>query len=174
MPKTNGAKRAYGCVFCVTGKEQVVAQHMEQTGDDIRAIVARQSKRKTVQGKTNVEEAVLFPGYVFFDAPEDTEITQKFSNRNVLSILTSETGDWRLYGGDAEVVQWLFSYNGLLTLSEAYQEGDRIRIIAGPLKGLEGQIIRIVKRDRSAQVAIPFCNRVSKVWLGFEIVEKNQ
>lgn len=172
MSEKGETKLAYGCIFCVTGKELAVARHIEQTCDDVRVVVARQIIRKSVQGKTHTEETILFRGYIFFEAPEHKEPIRRFTNENIISVLTSETGDWRLYGNDAKLAQWLFSCDGVLSLSKAYQEGDRIRISSGPLKDLEGWILRIVKRDRSAQVAVPFCNRVAKIWLGFEIVEK--
>ena len=135
-------------------------------------IVPRQQKRKTIRGITHTEEAILFPGYIFFTAPVNMESTLELSNEYTLSILTTDRDDWRLYGADARIAQWLFTYNGILTFSKTYQEGDRIRIIEGPLKSVEGSIERIVKRDRSAQVALHFCNRIIKIWLGFEILEK--
>lgn len=172
MGKPDDTQRAYGCAFCVTGKEWMAARHIERISEDIRVMVPRQAKRKTMQGKTHTEEAVLFPGYIFFNACESANIVPKFLQGNLISILRSDTGDWRLYGNDAKIAQWLFSYGGVVPFSKACQEGDRIRIVSGPLKDLEGLILRVVKRDRCAQVAVTFCNRIVKVWLGFEIVEK--
>lgn len=172
MLAAGGEEWAYGCVFCVTGKEMAVARHIERVYCGVRTVAARQVKRRSSRGKTHTEEVILFPGYVFFKARTDEGVVRSFSNENIVSVLTSETGDWRLYGQDEKLVQWLFAYDGLISLSKVYQEGDQIRIIDGPLKDFEGQILRIVKRDRSAQVSISFCNRVVNVWLGFDIVEK--
>ena len=164
--------RAYGCIFCITGKEAAVADRIQKTCSDVRAIVARQHKIKSVQGKKHIEEIALFPGYVFFNASTDLEVASLFPKENTFAILKTELGDWRLYGADARFAQWLFSYDGLISFSKAYQEGDRIRIISGPLKDLEARITHIDKRNESGKVAIQFCNREISAWLGFEIVEK--
>jgi len=163
----------YGCVFCVTGKERDAAQHIEQAYGHVRTMVARRLKLKTVQGRTHPEEEVLYPGYVFIKVPSRGEMPLTLQkDANIISLLTTNEGEWRLYGNDARVVQWLFSYDGLIAYSQAYQEGDQVRIISGPLKDLAGQIVRLDKRHKGAQVAITFCNREIKIWLRFEIVDK--
>ena len=42
---------AYGCVFCITGKENIVAECIEKTCPGVRATAARQMKHKSVNGK---------------------------------------------------------------------------------------------------------------------------
>lgn len=172
MSTTDEVKWSYGCVFCVTGKEAFTAQRIEQTCGDVRTVVARQLKIKSDHGKKRTEEVILFPGYVFFHTPAGSEIISMFPKDNIYTVLKSESGDWQLYGEDALLVKWLFSYGGLISFSKAYQEGDRIKIISGPLKDLEGQILRIDRRNQSGKVAIPFCNRVINAWLGFEMVKQ--
>lgn len=171
MFEAEGANRSYGCVYCLTGKELASARHIERTCPDVHAIVARQMKQKSFKGNTCTEESSLFPGYVFFKAPTHFDLA-RIPRASIISVLTSGAGNWQLYGSDAHLVEWLFSYDGLVSFSKAYQEGERIRIISGPLKDMEGQILRIDKRNRSGQVGITICNRLVKVWLKFEIVDK--
>jgi len=172
LSEASDVERAYGCVFCVAGKEEAIAHRIEQVCGNVRTVVARQHKRKSEQGKTRIEDAILFPGYVFFEAPTGLEAVLKFPKENVFSVLKTESGDWQLYGDDAKFAQWLFSYDGLIPFSKAYQEGDLIRIITGPLKDFEGWITHIDKRNKNGKVTVQFCNREISVWLGFEIVEK--
>lgn len=164
---------AYGCVFCATGKEADIAKRIEQMCANIRTVVARQLKKKSNQGEKHIEEAILFPGYIFFEAPTGLETVSMFPKENIFSVLKSESGDWQLYGDDARFVHWLFSYDGLIPFSKAYKEGDRIRIVSGPLKDFEGQILCTDKRNQSRKVAIRFCNREVTTWLGFKIIEKD-
>lgn len=89
-------------------------------------------------------------------------------------LLTTPNSSWKLSGNDERFAKWLFSMNGLITLSKAFMEGERVRIASGPLKDLEGCITRIDKRNRSGQVMIMFNNRTVKVWLGYEMIEKEQ
>jgi transcription antitermination factor NusG len=79
-----------------------------------------------------------------------------------------------LSGDDERYARWVFSQNGLIAMSEACLEGDRVRIVRGPLKDLEGQILKIDKRNRNGQVMLTFNNRIVKAWLGFEFVEKER
>lgn len=54
---------------------------------------------------------------------------------------------------------------------QAYKEKDRIRIVSGPLKDMEGKIKRVDKRGCSGQVILSFHDKVVPVWLGFEIIK---
>ena len=162
----------YGCVFCATGKEQAVACMIETAGREygVHAVAARQEKHKSVGGEKSKTVAVLLPSYVFFSAPADMPDITWLPRMDVIRVLTYEDGDWRLMGEDARFTEWLFRYDGLLSFSAAYREGERIRIISGPLKDMEGQIRRIDKRGHSGQVAIEFNHKTTLVWLGFDLV----
>lgn len=173
MFKTDENRRAYGCIFCVTGKELAVVRLIERVCEDVRAIAARQLKRMTVHGESHLEDKILYPGYVFFEAPVHAETLERFPrDANILSVLKSGNDDWQLYGEDAKLVEWLFSYEGLLPISKAYKEGDWVQITSGPLMDLAGQIVRFDKHHKSAQVAITFCNRPVAFWLNFEFVDE--
>ena len=164
-------RRAFGCLFCITGKEQVVAGHLQRMCPDVRAVAARQEKHRTVNGKKLKVEEVFLPSYVFFEAPESIVPTAEFPREHVIRILALENGIWQLTGNDASFARWLFDYNGLLSFSKAYREGERIRIVSGPLKDMEGMIRRVDKRGRSGQVILEFNGRSVPVWLGFDLLD---
>ena len=162
----------YGCVFCTTGRETTVARLIEAAGRmyGVRAVAARQEKHKSTNGQKSKIIAVVLKSYVFFRAPEDMPDIDWMPREDVIKVLTYEDGDWRLMGEDGRFAEWLFRYDGLLSFSTAYKEGERIKIISGPLKDMEGQIRRIDKRGRSGQVAIEFNHKTTLVWLGFDLV----
>ena len=166
-------RKAYGCLFCTTGKEMVVARMLEAAGTGVRAIAARQEKHKSEQGKKSRVEAVILPSYVFFEAYETDDLAWVPTVVDVIRVLSYE-GDWRLAGEDERFVDWLFQYDGLLRFSQAYKEGDRIKIISGPLKDMEGSIRKIDKRGHSGQVALEFNHKIVLAWLGFELVNPMQ
>jgi transcriptional antiterminator NusG len=163
--------RAYGCLFCTTGKELVFADCLQKACPEVKAIAARQGKYKSVKGHKSRIDTVIMPGYVFFSAPMDTNPFTCFPRDNLIKILTVDKGTWQLSGDDERFAKWLFKYDGLLNFSKAYREGERIRIVSGPLKDMEGQIKRIDKRGRSGQVILRFGGISTKVWLGFDIIE---
>ncbi len=53
----------------------------------------------------------------------------------------------KLRGHDLEFIQWLKRQNGMIGISKAIQIGTKIKIIDGPLKKYEGNIIKINKRQ---------------------------
>ena len=166
--------KAYGILFCVTGREEMVARNLrEYYGEGCRTLTARMMKRRTQKGRTMEVQQVMFPGYVFveMDGAEMHHVVSPKSD-GLISMLRASDGDWRLYGEDEAFVKWLFAQDGLLAFSKAYQEGDRVRIISGPLKDLEGSIAKVDRRNRSGQVSLRVAGREVKVWLGFELVGK--
>ena len=172
MSDCKEGKLCYGCLFCTTGKERFVSRGIETTCPGVRTLIARQEKHKTVQGEKFRETVPLLPGYVFFQAECSEEPYATFPREHVLRLLTTgENRQWQLAGEDEKFAAWLFQCDGLLGFSKAYKEQDRIRIVSGPLKDLEGQILRIDRRGRSGQVALEFNGRRVKVWLGFELID---
>lgn len=165
------SERAYGCLFCTTGKEMLVAEQLQQVCPEVHAITARQEKHKSLGGKKTKQEVIMLPSYVFFEAPVDMQPHACFPRESIIRVLTTLDGCWQLAGDDERFVHWLFQRNGLLGFSKAYQEGERIRIISGPLKDLEGRIRRIDRRGRSGQVIMEFNGKTISVWLGFDLID---
>lgn len=164
-------EKDYGCVFCVTGKEEVVAKGIACVCPGLRVTAAYQEKFKSVNGVKRKVKALMLPGYVFFETDADAEIVSRFPDSGIIRILTDGDRDWRLKGDDYEFARWLFANEGLLGFSAAYREGNQIRFLSGPLKDMEGMICRVDKRGRSGQVAVKFDGREIRLWLGFDLVE---
>lgn len=162
---------AFGCLFCVTGKEQALATLINRTQSIVKAFVARQEQFHSQQGVKTKVEKVLLPGYVFFQAPEDEDVEALIPRDHLIRMLTTDDGVWQLYGEDERFVQWLWQYGGTLGFSKAMKEGTKIKIISGPLKDLEGKIRKVDKRGRSGQVALEFHGKVTLVWLCFDLVD---
>lgn len=160
-----------GCLFCMTGKERLVVERIHKLYPEIHAIVARKEKYQTCAGQKSRVEAVLLPSYVFFEAASDADPSALAEVEDVIRILSMDEGVWQLHGEDERFARWLLRYDGLLSFSKAYREGERIRILRGPLKDMEGKIIRVDKRGRSGQVLLNFNGREFPVWLGFELTE---
>ena len=165
---------SFGCLFCITGKEQSIVDQIQTSCPDVRATAMRQLKYRTCKKVKTQEEAILLPSYVFFEAPSTMEPSVEFPRQNIIRILSTDDGMWQLQGEDERFVKWLFQYDGLLGFSQAYKENDRIRIISGPLKDMEGKIKQVDKRGKSGQVVLSFYGKEISVWLGFELIESIQ
>ena len=165
--------RAFGCIFCMTGKEHLVAAYLEQQNPHVKARAVCQTKRYTSHGKTVLRNEVILHGYVLFEAPVSQTPVRVFREDDMISLLTYGDGDWRLYGDDEVYARWVFKHNGVIGLSKAYQVGDRVQIVEGPLKDVEGAITRVDRRNRSGQVTLMFGGKQIKAWLGFEIIKEH-
>lgn len=162
----------YGCVFCRTGQERLVAQGLAAKYQKLETLVVLQIKHKSLQGVKSTQEHILLPGYVFFqvlgEAPSFFDIR---SIQGVIGLLRDFSGEWRLADQDRRFARWAFAHGGVIGLSKAYTVGDKVRILSGPLKDYEGSIVKIDRRSRNGQIKIRFDGRVWKVWLAFELVE---
>ena len=123
---------------------------------------------------------ILFPGYVFFRMDDSTaplndgipypvEFQQISRWSDAYSLLTNVGGDWRLMGNDLKLVQKFYDVGGMIGFSKVYfDKGNRVRVLEGFLKDYEGDIIRVDKRHRSAQVQVTFNGKIFTMWLGYE------
>lgn len=169
--QNDGSADAYGCLYCRVGSEKQIARLIEREDMSLRVLFA-EKKRRRRQGKRFFEEETpLFPGYLFFRAPADYEAQRLMRKPDVYRLLQTADADWRLQGADARFARELFRMRGVIGLSKARMEGDRIRIVEGALKEYQGQILRVNRRAQTAQVCVHMCGREVLVWLGFELLE---
>jgi transcription antitermination factor NusG len=91
------------------------------------------------RGKTVVFRKPLFPGYVFLQLHEDavTLVQQNDHVANLLEVFDQETFEKQLQ----DILTALRANVGV-RLAPTIGEGQRVRIKAGPLQGLEGWVER--------------------------------
>ena len=165
---------AFGCAFCRSGRERAFADLMEIHFPEVEFFVPSKIRiRRSARG-CDEEKVVLFPGYVFFRAPEDFNIARFHLTGDLYYVLYAEKLDWRLRGSDYALAKTFYESNGVIDLSQAWYEGDRIRIVDGFLKNYEGCITRVNHRAHTAEITLNLMGRKNRVWLGFELIEKEE
>lgn len=162
----------FGCVFCQTGHEDAAMRYMVESENVFKAFVAKKSEHRSRNGIKSVVEKIIFPGYVFFIANQEWAPKPDYKGKNYIIRLLTIENSWHLKGTDEEFVRWLWERDGLLGLSKAYKEGDRVMIQQGPLKDLEGYITKVDRHNRNGQVKIELFGKKIVVWLAFEMLEK--
>ena len=100
-------KASYGCAFCITGKERLVANAIELFSKKARAHAVCQTMRRTSNGVTTLHDEVVIPGYVFFQAPSDAATHELIPLDDLISVLTYSDGDWRLFGDDENYAKFI-------------------------------------------------------------------
>lgn len=160
---------SYGCVCCKAGAEDRIIRQMELHPEIHVAFAARKAQHKSQGGVKSLTKAVMLPGYVFFRAASESNPYRVIKPIHDISRLLSYDDSWILRGEDYAFADWLWQHDGCVGVSKAYQVGDHIRINDGPLKELEGCIVKVDRHNRNGMVRIHFAGKQMKVWLPFEM-----
>lgn len=150
--------------------------------------------RKKFRGDWIDVREKLMPGYVFITTEDAKELFLELKRIPLLTSMVGRNG-WeftQMVDGD---VEWLEKIrkcgmrsilDNARTETEAENEswynvglsqvsidrGKKIRIVSGPLKGIEGMVKKISLHKRMAEVEIPFMKRKAVIHLGIELLEK--
>lgn len=129
------------------------------------------------RGTEIAEERPVYSGYIFL-VSDTMSPEQAGLYRRVPGFVRWVGTDGRPQGirtEDLEVLHHLLSHGEILGISRArYDENMRIQVIEGPLKGLEGRIVRVDKRKRRARVRLDLYNNSFEVDFGFELIEERE
>lgn len=160
------------CVFCLFNTEYSVARILEDQGFDC---LIPHSRRVVVKRGVKVsEQRKLLPGYIFIRTDSLTPRQEMIVRRadNVIRILSYQDGSYNLMDRDREFVLWLWDKKGSLDISRVYKEGDRIRVIDGPLKDHEGSIVSVNIKRRCVAIQAADNSLLGRIWCSIEVVEK--
>ena len=116
-----------------------------------RCFIPYYEERRRIRGEWMTLKKILFPGYVFLITEEIDELfyqlkkviglTRLLGAGDEIIPLTERERDFLLrFGGENQIVE----------MSEGIIEQSRIRIMSGPLMGMEGQIRKIDRHKRKA------------------------
>lgn len=162
-----------------TGKEMDVARSIERRVDP--SLAGAFSPTRVLQirkgGKTKKEERPVFPGYVFISAPGDSLPTDAYWLIKRVDgfgrFLPSNADRKPLSGRDLGLLSHFMSFGRRADISKvSFDENDRIVVLEGPLKGLEGSIIKVDRRKGRVKVRLAMCADSFAVDLGAEFVER--
>lgn len=168
-------KDAWYVLFVKANQEEKVKKILEkEAGDDYKFIVPTRELKERKDGKWRSVKRKLFPGYVLIKGIMNIEIYYKLKKINgIIKLLSSEGEALTVEESELRILKILID-NGdnNIGISSLYKENDSVKIVAGPLMGLEGQIIKIDYRKGRAKVSLRFMNEERVVELGIEVVDK--
>lgn len=125
------------------------------------------------QLKRHIQERILFPGYVFLIAENLEQLAENLRKVTGMTRLLG-TGDEiiPLSQEEVELLLKLGKEEQLVAMSTGIIENDQVRILTGPLQGMEGYIRKINRHKRKAWVSIEMFGRSVDMEVGLEIVKK--
>lgn len=117
----------------------------------------------------------LLPGYVFVRTDDPDTLAAGLRGLPGFSRLLGVSGERFLPLTPGEEA-WLGALANpethVVELSQGVIEGDRVRVSAGPLMGLESAIRKVDRHKRAAWIEVSLMGRTKLVKVGMEIVRK--
>ena len=136
-------------------------------------------RKNTTQRKKGVTKDVLvslFPGYIFVETDKITveEVSVLRSVSGFIRFLRDNQHIEPLSPMDREIIRHFFIFGEIVGKSKAYfDENNRIKIISGPLEGLEGSIIKVDRRKKRAKIRLDLYEDSLYVNLDFEVIQSD-
>ncbi len=156
----------------------------EKTADMIKRMVAsdlfqdcfvlKRERLKKFQGSWNKVEEVLFHGYAFVISETPEELYEELKRVPRLTKVLGREMDYFFALGEEEkrLVEHIGGREHKAALSRvAVEEGKRVYVIQGPLKGYEGDILKVNLHKREVVMGVEFMGRKVELRMGVDMVD---
>jgi len=124
-------------------------------------------------GKTKMKN--LYPGYVFVEVIMTDKVWFVIRNTPEATGFVGSSGKGtKPFPVPREQIEPVLKRMGMVdeSMYDRYNDGDFIKVIAGPLEGTEGRIISIDKETHTVMVEATFFGKASKMEVDFSEIEK--
>ena len=140
----------------------------------VECFVPKRERLKKFRGCWNKVEDVLFQGYVFAISEKPEELYEELKRiPSFTRVLGREEGWFSGLGKQEEdFVRGIGDERHKTSISKiTVHEGKRIRVVDGPLKDYEGDVVKVDLHRREAAVKIEFMGRKLELKMGIERVD---
>ena len=120
----------------------------------------------------------MFPGYIFIATDSDYQEFREFYQQYIaiidgcIKVLKYKDEVEALYPQERKFIERFVSKDSIIDSSFGFIEGERIRIIEGPLVGNESLIKKINRHKRTALIEIAMFGGIQSIELSCEIMAK--
>lgn len=132
-------------------------------------------KRKIIErrGGRNYEKIkTLLPGYVLIKADMSKELYYELKTvPNLIRVLKDDSEPVEVLEQEIAVILALTDNGDVIDFSSVYKVGNAIKVIDGPLKGLEGIIESYDHRKKRIKIRLDFMDRTRRIDLGAHLVD---
>ncbi len=162
-----------------TGKEEyftrVTREIIEKKGGKLYWL--RRVMRIRKRGKWRKDLSSIYPGYLFLHIEKlSIELIGAIRHtKGFIKFLKDNRDIQPLSRRDSEIVSHFLRFGEIAEQSlVTFDENSKVRVISGPLQGLEGKIVKINKRKGRAKVRLHLYENVFTVDLSFEILSESK
>lgn len=161
----SAGERLWWVVYTKARQEKALARHL--VGREIPFYLPLVAKEQCIRGRKVNSHIPLFGGYVFLYGSEEERIASLMTNR-ISTMLP--VADAELLRADLLNVQQLISSDAPLTVERRLSPGDRVRVKAGSMMGMEGVILKRKGKTR-LQVSVSFLQQGVSIEIDSFLVE---
>ena len=144
----SGEEAVWWCLHAKPRQEKATGRELRKLGLTFYLPQVLKEDR-TPQGRKIRSVIPLFPGYLFLHGDFNDRLSALCGNR-LVSVL--EVGDQASLERDLKQIHKMLSSGLLVEPEPTAPVGSRVKIITGPLTGIEGTVIRRGKRDQFVAV----------------------
>ncbi|MHB0898633.1 MAG: transcription termination/antitermination NusG family protein [Spirochaetales bacterium] len=160
----------------MSGREDAYVELFSKSRPDLSLYSIKKKLPSRKKGKPISKVTCVFPGYLFFQAEDEKPSPEVVSalkrTRNFMRILPATESIKPLSDRDAEIIRHLLSFGKEIGPSLVmFDENKRIKVIRGPMMGMEGLITKVDKRKKRAKVRLEMNDSPITFDLAFEILE---
>lgn len=162
----------------VSGQEKRIRELLQSMipSDLLAEVFVPEIERRIKRGGewTTVKLPLIF-GYLFVRTPNVVVLNQSLKHIPEFKRLLGTDGTFTPLS--EEETNWLEMLTSpgarVVGMSEGVIVGSSVRIVGGPLQGLEGSIVRIDRHKRLAFLSLEFMGRNKTIKVGLEVVSKS-
>ena len=169
---------------CISGKENTFRGLFDATFSHYKTFFPKRILEIRRGGEFKTEVTPLFAGYLFFMSKtrlifqDALSIIRKMNaihhSNPILKILgmhqdNNAMGNEEItpvHSNEMDILLSLTDQNELISFSSFLQDGDKVKIIHGPLKGFEGVIVKINARKKRVKIALDLLGQKQIIDLG--------
>ena len=173
----------YFCVNCMASREEDVRDRInrllaEALSDDFLVWLPKKEVKEKRNGKYEIAERPMFSGYLFlYWEGSEEKLFPMFELRRIpglIRFLCYDDGSLALKGKDQDFARWLHMHGGFIRQSKVvYSEGQRIHICEGPLKGFDGNVIKVDRHHKRITLRFDIAGNISDVNFSVEFLDGN-
>ena len=170
----------YYVIQVKTGKEQKAIEDILKNKPDDPSFDVFAPYRKVIRKFHGVEKEVIercFPGYVFVETDNVKQLFKQLYFTPGFTRLLGREADTEnfvpLDKDESRMIDILYSRNNnrITEISNIeVKEGQKIRVLDGPLMGLETEIKKVNLHKRTVKVEFTMCGRLVSANVGINIV----
>jgi len=166
--------------YVIQVRSQKMGQYLDvakkQLNDSmVKILWPRRNLKIRRKGKWTAELSPIFPGYLFLETETITPDVYNICRRipGFIRFLKDNRHITPLSGRDKEIVIHFLKLGEVVGSSlAAFDEKQKVRIISGPLQGLEGCIVKVNKRKKRIKLKLELYENPFYIDFSFESIEK--